>query len=573
MSRKLLTLLAFCLAASGAAAQSTAGKPVPAKVPAAPPPAASAPEETDLVPRAVFDVLLGEIALQRGNLQIGLTAWVDLARRSLDPQALARAVEIANHTQQYDIALELARHWARIEPESPPAQQALTTALAQTNNMDELGYHLAALLERDKANLAGNLMRLPRIFARHPDKAVVQSLINRLAQPYVGVAEAHAAMAMAASANNDFSRARSEAEQAQNLRPDWEFAAILVAQALSKESNAQALNYLKTFVSSNPSAIEARLTLARLLIAEKRYSEGRSEFSRLLQERPTDPDILYPSAMLALQEGDRKTGRDLLERLLKTRYADKSSVYFFLGQMDEEDERPEDALARYRQVVAGEQYLTARARTAQILMQQGKLEQALKSLRDAAGKTPIEKNRLIAAEAALLRDAKRHDEAFKVLDAAVRAQPDNTELLYEAAMAAEKLGKFEQMEAHLNKLIKLKPDHAHALNALGYSLADRNIRIDEAARLLTKASALAPKDPFIMDSLGWVQFRQGKLPQALATLEEAFRLRPDPEIAAHLGEVLWQLNRRDEALKVWKDTAAKHPDNEVLQAVIRRFAP
>lgn len=571
MSRKLLTLLAFCLATSGAAAQSATGKPAPDKAP--PSPAASAPEETDLVPRAVFDVLLGEIALQRGNLPVALTAWVDLARRSLDPKALARAVEIASHTQQHDVALELARHWARIEPDSPPAQQALTTALALTNNMDELGNHLAGLLERDKANLAGNLMRLPRVFSRHPDKAVVQTLINRLAQPYVGVAEAHAAMAMAASANNDIARMRSEAEQAQQLRPDWEFAAILVAQALSKESNAQALVHLQTFVANNPGAVEARLTLARLLIAEKRYADGRGEFTRLLQERPADPDILYPSAMLALQEGDRKTGRELLERLLRTRYADKSSVHFFIGQLDEEDERPDDALGHYRQVVAGEQFLTARARTAQILMQQGKLEQALKSLRDAAGKTPVEKTRLIAAEAALLRDAKRHDEAFKVLDAAVRAQPDNAELLYEAAMAAEKLGKYELMETLLNKLIKQKPDHAHALNALGYSLADRNIRLDEAARLLNKASALAPKDPFIMDSLGWVQFRQGKLTQALATLEEAFRLRPDPEIAAHLGEVLWQLNRRDEALKVWKETAAKHPDNEALQAVIRRFAP
>jgi len=572
MPRKFAALFALCFVVAGAEAQTApatkAGKRV---AQSAPVPTES--DDSDLLPRTVFDVLVGEFALQRGDLATALGAWLDLARRSRDPQALARANELASHARQAPLMLELAREWTRVQPESPQAQQALTTALILNNRTDELATQLAALLDRDKANLAGNLLRLPRLFARHPDKALVQQLIDRLAQPYVGIAEAHAAMATAALNANDVTRARREAEQAAQLRPDWEFGAILLAQMLSREGNALAISHLETFVRDYPEAGDARLTLARLLISEKRFAAARTQLKRLIEERPNDTEILYPAAMLALQEGDQEAGKAMLERLLGSRFPDKSTVHFFLGQIAEDQKHPDQALRHYRQVIAGDQFMTARFRIAQLQLQQGSLDDALKTLRETSAKTAAEQVRLAMAEAALLREVKRHDTALQVLENALRTHPDNTELLYEASMSAEKLGKLDLMENYLNKVLKQNPEHAHALNALGYSLADRNIRLDEAARLIEKASALAPKDPFIMDSLGWVQFRQGKLTEALSTLEEAFRLRPDPEIAAHIGEVLWQLNRRDDARKIWGEAASKHPDNETLQAVIRRLTP
>lgn len=568
MPRKLATLLLLCFAFSGAeaqsskpAAKSSTGK-LMQKAPA---------EDADLIPRTVFDVLLGEIALQRGAVDMALSAWVDLARRTADPRALSRAVEIATHAQQYDLALELARQWVKVRPDSLPAQQALTSTLILMNRTEDMGEQIAALLERDKESLTANLMRLPRVLARQTDKQAVQRVIDRVAKPYIGIAEAHVAMAIAAFAANDFPRARSESELALQLRPDWEYAALLVAQALAKDSNEEAIAHLQRFVASYPQAADVRITLARLLIGEKRYAEARAQFNRLLEERPNDPDALYPAAMLALQFNDKNQGRQLLERMLASNFADKSSIHYFLGQIDEDDRKPEAALEHYQQVIAGEQFLASRARIAQILRGQGKLDEAIMSLRATPGKTPKERTDLTITEAALLRDAKRHDEAFKLIETALRAQPDNTELLYEAALAAERVGKFELMEAHLQKLIKLKPDNAAALNALGYSLADRNIRLDEALRLINKASELSPKDAFIMDSLGWIKFRRGDLAEALTTLQAAYRLRSDPEIAAHLGEVLWQLNRRDDAQRVWRESAADFPENDTLQAVIRRF--
>ena len=206
-------------------------------------------------------------------------------------------------------------------------------------------------------------------------------------------------------------------------------------------------------------------------------------------------------------------------------------------------------------------------------MQQGKTEEARQLLRDTRGNTPSERTQLILAESQLLREAGRHNDAYIVLESALTKQPDNPEILYETALTAERIGKPDLLETHLKRLLELKPDHAHALNALGYSLADRNQRLDEAHDLITRALNLNPDDAFIMDSMGWVLYRQGKLDEALQTLERAYSLKADPEIAAHLGEVLWQLGRRDEARRILRDAAKKHPENEVLAGTLKKFLP
>ncbi|MGB7502907.1 MAG: tetratricopeptide repeat protein, partial [Azonexus sp.] len=234
---------------------------------------------------------------------------------------------------------------------------------------------------------------------------------------------------------------------------------------------------------------------------------------------------------------------------------------------------PDLALEHFGQVTAGDQYIAARGRAAQILLQQGKPDEARELLRATRGSTPGEKTQLILAEAQLLREAGRDGEGYALLEAALAKQPDNPELLYETALTAERQGKPQVLEKHLGHLLKLKPDHAHALNAFGYSLTERNIRLAEAHKLITQALALAPQDPFIMDSMGWVLFRQGKLPEALKTLETAYGIKADPEIAAHLGEVLWTMGRKDDASRLMNEAAKKNPDSEVLAAALKKFQP
>lgn len=534
-------------------------------------PAAAASE--DLIGRTVFQALVGEFALLRGDPKFGSDAWTDLAVRTRDPKIIARATEVAVVARQYERALELARLWLEVEPASAQARQTQSSLLVLTNRLDELAPELASLLEQDKPNLASNLLHLNRMLARLNDKKAVQRLIDRLAAPYGNLPEAHFAMAQAASNVGDNPRALDETEAALRLRPDWETAALARAQLQSRISNQVAIEGLFDFVSRVPSARDARLTLARLLIAERRYDESRKQFDRLLKDNPDSPEVIYPIAMLALQQGDYQTGRNQLEHLLKTEFPDKSTVHFFLGQLDQEQKKPDAALVHFRQVTAGEQFVAARSRAAQILMQQGKPDEARELLRATQGGSPAERVQLILAESQLLRDAKRYNDAYIVLDAGLSTQPDNAELLYEAALTAERMGKPELLETHLKRLLAQNPEHAHALNALGYSWADRNVNLSEAYDMIAKASALMPDDPFIMDSLGWVQFRQGKTEQALQTLQTAYRTKADPEIAAHLAEVLWSLNRKDEALRLLKEAAKQNPDNDVLADAIKKLQP
>jgi Flp pilus assembly protein TadD len=205
-------------------------------------------------------------------------------------------------------------------------------------------------------------------------------------------------------------------------------------------------------------------------------------------------------------------------------------------------------------------------------MAQGHDAEAREMLRSASGGSP-ERIEMILAEAQMLRDAGRPDEAWQVLESALARHPDNPDLLYDAALFAERRGDTALMEKYLRRVLELKPDHAHALNALGYSFADRNVRLPEARDLVARALALAPEDAFIMDSMGWILFREGKLDEARAVLEKAYGLRDDPEIAAHLGEVLWSLGRKDDATRLLKAAVRKHPDNEVLAAAVKKFAP
>lgn len=527
----------------------------------------------DLLARTVFQALLGEFALRRGDAKLSSDAWADLAQRTRDPKVLARATEVASLARQYDRALELTKLWLEAEPDSVKAKQAQSSLLIQSNRIDDLAPQMSALLAQDKSNVGNNLLHLNRILGKISDKKAVQSLVDRVATPYDNLPEAHFAMAQAAANAGDNLRALNEAEKALQLRPDWEIAAIARAQLQARQSAQTAIDSLTNFVDSNPAARDARLALARLLISEKRYDDARGHFDRLLKENPDNPDVIYPVAMLALQHGDTTTGRTQLEHLLETDFPDKSTIHFFLGQLDQEQKRPQDALEHYRQVTTGEQYIPARSRTAQILIQQGKIDDAREVLHDTHSNSNADRTQLILTESQLLREANRQNDAYIVLEAALSAHPDNPELLYETALTAERIGKPEQLDKHLKHLLELKPEHAHALNALGYSWAERNTRLPEAHDLIAKALKLSPEDPFIMDSMGWVLFRQGKLPEALQTLEKAYKLRADPEIAAHLGEVLWTANRKDEARSLLNDAAKANPDNEVLNLVIKKLFP
>lgn len=529
--------------------------------------------QQELTGQILYQTLLAEIAGQRGNLDLSASAYMDLARSTRDPRVARRAAEMALHGRNLDMALQATRLWVEIDPESSQAHQMMAGLLVSANRLDELQPHVAKLLAQEGENLGDGLMRLNRLFARYPDKKAVLTMVEQLTQPYIGLPEAHFARAQAALNAAEWRRGVAGADKALDLRPDWDLAVMLKAQLQRTESPEAAIETLRTYLAGHPQAREVRLQYARNLVGARKFSQARTEFQRLLGDFPGNVDVIYAVAVLSVQLSDWEAAEENFKKLLGKDFAEIDTVRLYLGQIAEERKQFDAALRWYAEVAPGEQYLAAQLRIAQLLARQGNLDAGRRHLQEVRAAGNADRIQLLLAESQLLRDGGRTQEAYELLAGGLATQPEQSELLYESALLAEKLGRHEAMEASLRKLIRLKPEHAHAYNALGYSFAERNQRLEEAEQLVLKALQLSPDDPFIIDSMGWVLYRKGDNQGALAHLQRAFSIRPDPEIAAHLGEVLWALGRRDEAKRIWQEAAKAHPGNEVLAEVIKRFAP
>jgi tetratricopeptide (TPR) repeat protein len=543
----------------------------PRVVVAKPEPASPPLPNVELSEELLYKLMLAEVALQRGQPHIAVQAYLELARETRDPRIAQRATEVAWNARFSSAALEAAGIWLQVDPGSAQARQVIAALLVSQTRIADAQPHLEKWLATSPDTVGQSFLQLNALLARHQDKPEVLKLMQALAQPYPGVPEARLAVAQAAWNAGNQQVALDEARTALKLNPEWEGAALFTAQVLQRRSSDEALRFLSDYLRDHPKARDVRLNYARLLVSTKNYPEARRQFEILVGEYPQNADVGMAVALLAMQASDYDAAETQLKRVLELNYNNPDLARFYLGQVNEERKRFDEALKWYGAITQGEQYIPAQTRYAGILARQGRLPEARKHLQDATASHPQLRVQLTQAEAQLLRDANAYQEAFDVLGQALAQMPDYPDLLYDHAMAAEKVNRLDILEANLRQLIKLRPDHAHAYNALGYTFADRNQRIDEAYRLIETALKLAPDDPFIQDSMGWVLYRMGRNQEGLDYLQRAFKQRPDAEIAAHLGEVLWALNQRDEAKKVWAEALKEHPDNELLRDTVKRF--
>lgn len=527
----------------------------------------------ELTDELLYGMLLAEIASNSGNRIVAAQAFADLAKRTRDPRIARSATDAALKAQMPETALESARIWIETDPESPEAQRTLTSLLLAANRVEEAEPHLQRILAVNEASRADAFMQLNRLLANYGDKAAALAIVQRLAAAYPDLAQARFAIAQAATNANQDDLALKEVREAARLSPDWELAVLYQAQLLQRRSGDEATAVLADFLKAHPRSRDVRLNYARVLVDQKKYAEARGEFGNLLKEFPDNTEVLFAVALLSMQLEDWVPAEGYLKRLLALDYGDRNAVRFYLGQVAEEQKQYPAALGWYREVTRGAQYIPAQVRQAQVLSKQGDLPGARKFLQSVGASNSQQRVQLILAEAQLLREADRPKEAFAVVESALEKLPDNTDLLYDYAMLAEKLDRVDVLETSLRKVITIKPDHAHAYNALGYSLADRSMRLPEARELIGKALALSPDDAFIIDSMGWVEYRLGQPEEALKYLRKAYAVRPDPEIAAHLGEVLWAVGQHAEAEKIWNEALAKTPNNDTLIKTIKRFKP
>jgi tetratricopeptide (TPR) repeat protein len=581
------------LALSGACASAATAEPAGAKV-----------ENSNLDAPLFYQLLLGEIELRNGQAGTAYQLMLDAARRAKDEQLFRRATEIALQARAGDQALAAAVAWRQTLPESHDALRYQIQLLVALNRIADVEEPLAALLRATpRPALPVVLESVPRFLARASDRNATAVLVERALQPFADAADTRAAAAVAIGrawlTAGDSAKALAFARRASDADPAAEGPAFLALDMLPATPDAEAL--VKRQLAARPGSPTVRLLYVRTLATSQRLPEAAAEIGILTQ---SDPNLAPPWLTLGALELEMHRPKEATAALRNyVRLVEGGAPVSFAAAApappsaggDDEDDTPSNAstaltqaflllaqAAEQAQDFAGAERWLARidnpqralevqARRASLLARQGKIKEARELIRRVPEQSPGDARAKLLAETELLRDRKMFADAEQVMAQANKAFPDDTDLLYEQAMLDEKLDRVDEMERLLRRVIELKADHQHAYNALGYSFAERKIRLPEARALIQKALELSPGEPSITDSMGWVEYRLGNREEAIRLLRGAYQARPDPEIAAHLGEVLWSAGRAEEARSVFREARSRDAQNDVLRETLARL--
>jgi tetratricopeptide (TPR) repeat protein len=537
------------------------------------PPEPAPPKKEPLSSSLLYDVLLGEIAGQRGMMDISASAYMEAARSSNDPRVAERALKIAVFGKQQELALEAARRWVELAPEDLEARQALAALALRTGDQQEALEQLEYLLRHGEDHEGGPYHSTLVLLAREPDTQLALDIMGQLVARRPDDPQAHFAYARLAVHAQNWTLAAQQIEESLKLRPDWTEALVLQAQIGLKQNQGEAARQrLAAALERYPENVELRLAYARLLVDLEQFELARAEYTKLLEQRPDDGQIVYSLALLALEAGQLQQAEELFKKLLKLDF-ETQQAYYYLGAIAEDQKEYQRAIRWYREIEGGDHWIEVQIRMARLEALQGELDKARERLRALRVAHPAQAQRLFLAEGEILSQVDRQQDAYRLYSDYLESQPEDTEILYARALVAERLDLLRQAERDFRAVLSQDPDNARALNALGYTLADRTQRYEEARVLIEKALAQTPDDPAVIDSMGWVLFRLGHLEEARQYLQRAYDMTGDAEIAAHLGEVMWVMGDRQAARSLWKKASESEPDDPVLKDALRRFGP
>jgi tetratricopeptide (TPR) repeat protein len=552
-------------------------------------------QNSSLDSQLFYQLLIGEIELRSGQAGTAYEVLLDAARKTKNEQLFRRVTDIALEARAVEQALTAAKAWRSTLPESLQAHRYLVQMLASVNRVGEAAEPLRSMLARSGASEREALIQsLPRFFGANADRRQVAVLIEQEMQPYLARAEtripARVATARAWLAAADTNKALGLARAAHALDPTAEEPGLLGVELMPTLEAAETI--VLSHLAAKPDSHGARLRYVRALAVAQRYADAIAQLMISTREQPhLAPPWLTLGALqielkqpqeaaqalttyLKLVEGKGSvtpSATDDDESASASQEPDLTQAWLLLAQSAEQLGDFKGAETWLAKVDNPQRALEVQTRRAALLARQGNFTQARELIRGVPERAPEDARAKLLAEAQVMRDVKRWDDANAILAQANRQFENDPDLLYEQSMTAEKLNRLDDMERLLRRVIEIKPDHHHAYNALGYSLADRNLRLAEAKSLIQKALALSPGEPFITDSLGWVEYRLGNRDEALRLLRGAYKSRPDPEIAAHLGEVLWSLNQRDEARRIWREGRQRDNANDVLRETLGRL--
>ncbi|HEY5683318.1 MAG TPA: tetratricopeptide repeat protein [Sulfuricaulis sp.] len=529
----------------------------------------------ELTTDLLYDLLLGEIAGQQGKIGVAAATLGKVARETRDPRIAERATLASLYAKRYEEALQSARLWVELRPHETEAREALITALLELDRVEEAREHFESLFgsEETRRNLDQAYLRVAAVLGRSSNRAAAIDVMHSLVALNPTLPSAHFAMAHLMVRGGELDRALVSADEALKHRPDWEEAALFKARILLSQKEPQkARAFYESFLNDNRDANVVRLNYARFLVDQKEWEKALEQFKRVAASLPDDADTIYAVGLLSLQNNRLEEAEQYLKRALALR-PQNDQARLYLGQVAEQRKRYHEAVDWYLTVKEGEYFFEAQSRLGVALAKQGDLDRARQHLEGVKVETDPQRVQVALAHEQILRDARKFNEALAVLNEAIKTVPGDKDLLYARALVAEKLNKLDITERDLREILKKDPKNVNALNALGYTLTDRTTRYDEAHELLQQAISLKPDDAFILDSMGWLQYRLGNSKEALKYLRRALEIRNDAEIAAHLGEVLWVTGDRHEAESVWNRALRETPDNESLNGIIKKFKP
>ena len=526
--------------------------------------------DTDKDP--LYHLIVAEFAGQRHQMDLAVEHYLEAAKGVRDLEIAKRATRIAVFARKNKAALETAKIWVEQAPDDAEARQILAAMYIRDGNADAASVHLEHVLNDESERANRQLRMIANLLSREEDKLTALAVMEQLMLRHQNDGDALVAYALLAIRAEDVDKAGDAMEKVSSTGVgDTNIALAYVALLQKHQKSRTAFEWLERAIEKNPNDTELRLVYARLLADSNRYEEARIQFAMVAAKTPDDSDVVYALGLLNLQANRIDAAHDNFKQLLRL---DGRADYanFYLAQIAESREQTAEALELYRAIERGQNYFQAQIRIALILSSQDNVSDAQAHLHSIVPEDEEQRLHLRRAEGEILTEHNRLEEALAVYNGALVDTYD-MELLYARAMLAEKMGRLEILEADLQTIIKREPDNSQALNALGYTLADRTDRYEEAYGFIERAFALNPDDFYILDSLGWALYRLGRFAEAIEFLQRARKIKDDPEVAAHLGEVLWVMGDKAAARDIW-DSALKHkPDDQRLLDVIERLAP
>jgi tetratricopeptide (TPR) repeat protein len=535
-------------------------------------------------------VLVGEMQALGGDAGSAYQIYLELARKHRSQELFKRAVDIALQARAGEEALAAAKAWRQALPQSREAAEYSVQILLALGRNTDLVDPLKALIQLSPTPQQPQMIAsLPRTLARLPDRKAAAQTIDEVTAPWrvkqPALAEAWVASGEGWLGAKDTGKAMEAARKAKAIQPQNLGVGLLALNIMDQEPAAE--DMVRQQLTRADAAPLLRLAYARKLAGLQRMSDAAHQLDTLLETQPDHAGAWLTLAAVRLELHQPDQAEVALNHFLALKKrpsaatvpssapmeADSSEeqAYSLMAQVEEQRGNWQKSLDWLQRIDKSDDSLLIQTQRARLMSKQGKLAEGRALIKALPETEPRDALAKLQAEAQLLKDVNDWDSAYKVLAEANQRFPDDPDLLYEQAMVAEHVHQFDDMEKLLRRAIELKPDNAHPYNALGYSLADRQVRLDEARTLITTALALRPGDPFITDSMGWLEFRSGRAVEAIKLLRQAYQARPDPEIAAHLGEVMWAQGERDEAIRIWRKAQSSDAKNESLLETLKRL--